>query len=39
MPPKERKIIHEILNKYSELETYSEGRDPKRYIVIKYKKK
>lgn len=39
MPPKERKIIHEILNKYSELETYSEGRDPKRYIVIKYNKK
>ncbi|WP_442486185.1 RNA-binding cell elongation regulator Jag/EloR [Fusobacterium necrophorum] len=39
MPPKERKIIHEILNKYSELETYSEGRDPKRYIIIKYKKK
>ncbi len=39
MPPKERKIIHEILNRYSELETYSEGRDPKRYIVIKYKKK
>lgn len=39
MPPKERKIIHEILNTYPELETYSEGRDPKRYIVIKYKKR
>lgn len=39
MPPKERKIIHEILNIYPELETYSEGRDPKRYIVIKYKKR
>lgn len=39
MPAKERKIIHEILNIYPELETYSEGRDPKRYIVIKYKKR
>ncbi len=38
MPPRERKIIHEIVNKYEELDTYSEGRDPKRYIVIKRKK-
>lgn len=38
MPPRERKIIHEVVNKYSELDTYSEGRDPKRYIVIKRKK-
>lgn len=38
MPPRERKIIHEIVNKYPELDTYSEGRDPKRYIVIKRKK-
>lgn len=38
MPPRERKIIHEVVNKYSELDTYSEGRDPKRYIVIKKKK-
>ncbi|MDO4691193.1 MAG: R3H domain-containing nucleic acid-binding protein [Fusobacterium sp.] len=38
MPPRERKIIHEIVNKYSNLDTYSEGRDPKRYIVIKKKK-
>lgn len=35
MPPRERKIIHEVLNTYSELETYSEGKDPKRYIIIK----
>ena len=35
MPPRERKIIHEILNKYPKLDTYSEGKDPKRYIVIK----
>jgi spoIIIJ-associated protein len=38
MPPRERKIIHEIVNKYEELDTYSEGKDPKRYIVIKKKK-
>lgn len=38
MPPKERKIIHEIINQYSELDTFSEGKDPKRYIVIKRKK-
>lgn len=38
MPPRERKIIHEVINKYSELDTYSEGKDPKRYIVIKRKK-
>ena len=38
MPPRERKIIHEVVNKYQELDTYSEGRDPKRYIVIKRKK-
>ena len=35
MPPRERKIIHEVVNKYPDLDTYSEGRDPKRYIVIK----
>jgi spoIIIJ-associated protein len=34
----ERKIIHEIINKYEELDTYSEGKDPKRYIVIRKKK-
>ena len=38
MPLRERKIIHEVVNKYPELDTYSEGRDPKRYIVIKRKK-
>lgn len=37
MPPRERKIIHEIINQYPELDTFSEGRDPKRYIVIKRK--
>ncbi len=38
MPPRERKIIHEIVNKYQGLDTFSEGREPKRYIVIKKKK-
>ncbi|OQA13350.1 MAG: R3H domain protein [bacterium ADurb.Bin363] len=38
MPPKERKVIHEVLNGYEDLETHSEGRDPKRYIVVKKKK-
>jgi len=38
MPPRERKIIHEIVNKYKEVDTFSEGRDPKRYIVIKRKR-
>lgn len=38
MPPRERKIIHEIVNNYPELNTFSEGKDPKRYIVIKRKK-
>ena len=38
MPPRERKITHEVVNKYPDLDTYSEGRDPKRYIVIKKKR-
>lgn len=38
MPPRERKTIHEVINRYPELDTFSEGRDPKRYIVIKKKK-
>ena len=38
MPPRERKIIHKVVNKYPDLDTYSEGRDPKRYIVIKKKR-
>ena len=29
MPPRERKIIHEIVNKYPELDTYSEGKRSK----------
>ncbi|MGL4391861.1 MAG: protein jag [Fusobacteriaceae bacterium] len=38
MPPKERKIIHEVINQYEGLDTFSEGVDPKRYIVVKKKK-
>lgn len=38
MPAKERKIIHEIVNEYENLDTFSEGKDPKRYIVIKRKR-
>lgn len=38
MPPRERKIIHEVINNYRELDTYSEGKEPKRYIVIKKKR-
>ena len=38
MPPRERKTIHEVINRYPELDTFSEGRDPKRYIVIKKKR-
>lgn len=38
MPPRERKIIHEIINRFEGLDTFSEGVDPKRYIVIKRKK-
>ncbi|MGL4403077.1 MAG: protein jag [Fusobacteriaceae bacterium] len=38
MPPKERKIIHEVINRFEGLDTFSEGADPKRYIVIKKKK-
>ena len=38
MPPRERKIIHEVVNTFEGLDTYSEGKDPKRYIVIKKRK-
>lgn len=38
MPPRERKIIHEVVNTYEGIDTYSEGKDPKRYIVIRKKR-
>lgn len=38
MPAKERKIIHEQISKIDHLETISVGVDPKRSLIIKYKK-
>ncbi|TDM02166.1 RNA-binding cell elongation regulator Jag/EloR [Macrococcus carouselicus] len=37
MPNYERKIIHQVLTRMSDIETYSEGREPHRYLVIKGK--
>lgn len=37
MPNYERKIMHQILAKIDDVETYSEGREPHRYLVIKSK--
>lgn len=34
MPAHERKQIHRQLNKNSKVKTHSEGRDPKRYLVV-----
>lgn len=33
----ERKIMHQALSKVEDIETYSEGREPHRYLVIKNK--
>lgn len=33
---RERRIIHEELSRYSEIETQSHGVEPKRYLIIKY---
>jgi spoIIIJ-associated protein len=40
MPPRERRIIHEVVNQFEDkgIDTYSEGKDPNRYIVIRKKK-
>lgn len=35
MPNYERKIMHQILTNIKNIETYSEGREPHRYLVIK----
>lgn len=35
MPNYERKIMHQILSKIENIETYSEGREPHRYLVIR----
>ena len=34
MPSFERKIMHNVLTDIHNIETYSEGQDPNRYIVI-----
>ena len=33
----ERRIVHNVVNKYDNLATESEGETPNRYVVIKYK--
>ncbi|AQQ54931.1 RNA-binding cell elongation regulator Jag/EloR [Planococcus lenghuensis] len=35
MPPHERKVIHQALSTRLDIETHSEGKEPKRYLVIK----
>jgi spoIIIJ-associated protein len=37
MPSFERKIMHHVLSDLENIETYSEGREPNRYIVIEKK--
>ena len=37
MPSYERKIIHSFLQEIEEIETVSQGEEPRRYIVIRYK--
>lgn len=34
MPSFERKTMHHVLSRMSHIETYSEGREPNRYVVI-----
>ncbi|WKA54823.1 RNA-binding cell elongation regulator Jag/EloR [Planococcus shixiaomingii] len=34
MPSYERKVIHQALSRRLDIETYSEGKDPNRYLVI-----
>lgn len=38
MPSYERKVIHTALMKYDNIETYSNGKDPYRHLVITVKK-
>lgn len=33
----ERRIVHTLISEYENLETISEGEEPNRYVVIKYK--
>lgn len=34
MPSFERKTMHHVLSRIKNVETYSEGREPNRYLVI-----
>lgn len=34
MPSFERKIMHHVLSRVKHIDTYSEGREPNRYVVI-----
>src|SRR5271155_5135151 len=34
MPPWERRIVHEHLRDRSDVETFSEGEEPRRYLVV-----
>ena len=34
MPPSERRIVHEHLRDRSDVETHSEGDEPKRFLVV-----
>ena len=34
MPASERRIVHEHLRERGDVETYSEGREPERYLVV-----
>ena len=38
MNPYERRIIHSALQEYTDINTYSEGEEPFRRIVISFKK-
>lgn len=35
----ERRIVHSVISEYLDLETKSEGLEPERYIVVRYKNK
>ncbi|MDO4680990.1 MAG: RNA-binding cell elongation regulator Jag/EloR [Aerococcus sp.] len=37
LPARERKIVHQTLAKYQHIQTHSEGREPRRYLVVSYK--
>lgn len=34
LPAHERRIVHNILQEYPEIRTYSEGEDPDRHVII-----